>query len=149
MKLIQRLLSRTGGNRRLRGLSTAELVGIIVIVGILGAIGGTYINGLVGAAKNNSGNQNAQSLNTVLASAFAAGATCDNTGSPSDPGTAVLDTSTSAASVAQLIGSGVVVNGVTYKMSPPVGTPASYVLATAGTATPLTASFSFTTGATP
>jgi len=148
MNLLRRLLARTGRNRQLRGLSTAELVGIIVIVGILGAIGGTYINGLVGAAKLNSGDQNAQSLNTVLASAFAAGATCDNAGAGGvvDGPIGAIDTSSSANAVAQLCGVGVTVNGVVYKMSPPVGTQASYTLATAGTATPLTATFSFAGG---
>ena len=127
MQLIRKLLfrTRTGAsqNRKIRGLSTAELVGIIVIVGILGALGGTYVIGMVDAAKTSTGNQNAQSLNTVMSSAFAAGATS---------GTAAgqLDTSSSINAVTQLCGTGVTVGtpAVTYRMNPPVGTPASYAL---------------------
>jgi len=145
MQFIRRLLSTTGRKRLMRGLSTAELVGIIVIVGILGALGGTYISGLVGSAKTNSGNQNAQSLNTVLSSAWAAGAIVDD--GTHAPG--MIDCSTSLAAVAQLCGNGVLVNGVTYKMSPPVGTQASYTLANAGGgATTINTSFSYT-GTTP
>jgi len=135
----------------MRGLSTAELVGIIVIVGILGAIGGTYINGLVGAAKTSSGNQNAQSLNTVLSSAFAAGATVDTAGAGGvvDGPIGAIDCSTSAAAVGQLCNQGVLVGGVTYKMSPPVGTTASYTLLNSGaSATSTNTSFTYT-GTTP
>jgi len=78
MNIIQKLLyrnrSRLDRNQKVRGLSTAELVGIIVIVGILGAIGGTYITGLVTQASKNSIAQNASTLNTLYASATAAGA---------------------------------------------------------------------------
>jgi hypothetical protein len=145
MQLVRRLIQTAPPSslrRRLsRGLSTAELVGIIVIVGVLGALGGTYINGLVGSAKTNSGNQNAQTLNTVLSSAWAAGAVVDD--GTHSPG--MIDCSTSANAVAQLCGNGVVVNGVTYKMNPPVGTQASYTLANAGAgATTLNTTFSYT-----
>jgi len=156
MKLLQRLLPRTGQHRSMRGLSTAELVGIIVIVGILGALGGTYINGLVSTAKTNSGTQNAQSLNTVLSSALAGGATLDLTGagSATDAAAGIIDVSTSAAAVAALETGITVTIGtnppVTYKMSPSVGTTASYVLANAGAlATPTNITFSFTPGASP
>lgn len=141
MQILRRLLPGAGRNRLMRGLSTAELVGIIVIVGILGALGGTYISGLVGSAKANSGSQNAQSLNTVLSSAWAAGAVVDD--GTHAPG--MIDCTSSATAVAQLCGNGVTVNGVVYKMSPPVGTQASYTLANAGAgATPINTSFSYT-----
>jgi hypothetical protein len=141
MQILRRLLPDARRNRLMRGLSTAELVGIIVIVGILGALGGTYISGLVGSAKANSGSQNAQSLNTVLSSAWAAGAVVDD----GTHAAGMIDCSTSATAVAQLCGNGVTVNGVVYKMSPPVGTQASYTLANAGaSATPINTSFSYT-----
>ena len=57
-KLLYRNRTRTGGNRLIRGLSTAELVGIIVVIGILGALGATYISGLVTTANSNTGDQN-------------------------------------------------------------------------------------------
>jgi len=78
MQLIRKLLrlnSSRFARSANRGLSTAELVGIIVIVGILGAIGGTYVNGLVTQANTNAGRQNASTLNTLAASVLAAGAT--------------------------------------------------------------------------
>jgi hypothetical protein len=157
MKLLQRLLSRTARNRSMRGLSTAELVGIIVIVGILGALGGTYINGLVSTAKTNSGLQNAQSLNTVLSSALAGGATLDTTGAgttAADAAAGIIDV-TSAANCISGLELGITVTigtnpPVTYKMSPNVGTPASYTLAGAGAgATPTNLTFGFTPGAAP
>lgn len=77
MQLVRKLLSlsrsHAGRNQKIRGLSTAELVGIIVIIGILGALGGTYIGSLVTTANTNTGNANAQSLNSVCASMLAAG----------------------------------------------------------------------------
>jgi len=144
MQLIRKLLFRTrpgaGQNRKIRGLSTAELVGIIVIVGILGALGGTYVIGMVDAAKTSTGNQNAQSLNTVMSSAFAAGAIIDD----GTHAAGMIDmTAPGTAAVNELCGAGVTVGtpAVTYKMNPPVGTPASYVLS--GT-DPTTYKFTYT-----
>jgi len=123
MNIIQKLLyrnrSRLDRNQKVRGLSTAELVGIIVIVGILGAIGGTYITGLVTQASKNSVAQNASTLNTLYASATAAGCTIG-------PGAGNLDTTTAATAVASF-NSGVKdsTGTVTYQMTP-AATPASY-----------------------
>lgn len=124
MKLIQRLLKRTrphsGQNRKIRGLSTAELVGIIVIVGILGALGGTYINGLVSQANLNAGKQNANTLNSTFSSAVAGGAIigspgCSVTGGSPD----TIDTTSITTAIADL-NHGVIINGVTYKMNPQI-----------------------------
>ena len=145
MQLIRKLLFRnrpvSGQNRKIRGLSTAELVGIIVIVGILGALGGTYVIGMVDAAKTSTGNQNAQSLNTVMSSAFAAGATVGT-------GAGQLDTTSNVTAVTELCGAGVTVGNpaVTYRMNPPVGTFASYALT--GT-TPADLKFTYTAGTAP
>ena len=75
MQLIRKLIHRTSAKslRDTRGLSTAELVGIIVIVGILGALGGTYVNGLINQANTNAGQQNATTLTSVAGSILAAG----------------------------------------------------------------------------
>ena len=128
MKLIRKLLSRNrplaGRKDRIRGLSTAELVGIIVIVGILGALGGTYISGLVGAANTNAVSQNANSLNTVAASAVAAGGTV---------GAGLQIDTTSAATAIKSLNQGVTINGVTYQLSPPISAAA---IATLGGSTP-------------
>ena len=111
-KLLNRIRPQPGRNRMIRGLSTAELVGIIVIVGILGALGGTYVNGLVTQANINAGNQNANTLNTTAAAAFAGGATVGT-------GAGQLDTSTAYTAI-NALNAGVTVNGVLYKMTPPI-----------------------------
>jgi Tfp pilus assembly protein FimT len=131
MQLIQKLLSirrtRVTRNGKIRGLSTAELVGIIVIVGILGALGGTYITGMISQSKTNTGNQNAQSLTTTYSSAIAGGATIAGT---------------DAATVIPLLNSGVTAGTITYKMNPPIAD------ASIGSYTLTGATFSYT-GPTP
>jgi len=133
MQLVSQILfpHRLNSVRRrlIRGLSTAELVGIIVIVGILGALGGTYISGLVSQSKTNTGNQNAQSLTTTLASALAGGATVATGGAA---GTVDTTAQANPPAIAEL-NAGVVVtnpNGstITYQMNPPILNPASYTL---------------------
>jgi hypothetical protein len=145
MQIIRKLLFRTrsqsGRNHKIRGLSTAELVGIIVIVGILGALGGTYITGLTTAAKNNTGKQNAQSLTTVLTAAVAAGVNC----SVGATGANTVDT-TSAATAIPLLNLGVTdAQSVHYQVNPTIAATsiASYTL------DPATNSFAFTPGGTP
>jgi len=125
MKLIRNLISRNRTRlsriQKIRGLSTAELVGIIVIVGILGALGGTYITGLVSSANANTLAQNAASLNNVYASAVAGGAgTTAGTVAANN-----IDTTSNLTAIADL-NSGIVVGTVTYQMSPKIVTPASY-----------------------
>ena len=138
MQLVRRLLSRnrsqSGRNHKIRGLSTAELVGIIIIVGILGAIGGTYIGSLVNSANNNAIAQNINSLNTVCASMLSGGVpvTTDAAGTVTNVnGTAVANTGAFIA----LLNTGVTLNGVTYQMNPQI----SQAAITAGTYTPLAA----------
>jgi hypothetical protein len=125
MKLVRNLINRSRTRlsrlQKIRGLSTAELVGIIVIVGILGALGGTYITGLVSSANTNTLAQNAASLNNVYASAIAGGAT-------TVAGTVAannINTTTNLTAIADL-NAGVTVGPVVYQMSPQIVTPASY-----------------------
>jgi Tfp pilus assembly major pilin PilA len=164
MKIISKLLHRTPAsadrNRKIRGLSTAELVGIIVIVGILGALGGTYVNGLVSQANTNAGMQNATTLNTVAASILAAGATL-NTGAPAagDATAGVLDADNATDCINEMnLGVTVKSNGnpVLYQMTPPISAAAiagnSYkITAAGGTAgAPATVTFTYAgNGATP
>jgi hypothetical protein len=151
MQILRRLLfrnrSQSGQNQKIRGLSTAELVGIIVIVGVLGALGGTYVVGLVTAAKNNTGDQNAQNLQTVMTSAFAGGAIVATTG----PGN--IDLTNSGTAYADLVGGVTVTNGtqvVSYQVSPAPVTAASYVLTVTGTPSITnTGIWSFTHGSAP
>jgi hypothetical protein len=155
MQLIRKLMSRNpihiDRSRKIRGLSTAELVGIIVIVGILGALGGTYVKGLVDQASLNAGNQNATSLQGVFDSAIAAGAKTNSDAGYAaavTAGTGAIDTSTIANAIAAL-NAGVTVTASTpgaapviFKMSPTLTltSPANYIIANAGTDT---ATFTF------
>jgi Tfp pilus assembly protein FimT len=142
MQLIRKLLSscgnrvRSGRNRAIRGLSTAELVGIIVIVGILGALGGTYVSGLVTTANTNAGKQNANTLNSTFASAVAGGALIGSPGCSASGSADTIDTTSATTAIADL-NFGVVVGGVTYKMTPqvtvtPVGSSTNYLMSGAG-----------------
>jgi len=153
MQLIRRLLfrnrSQSGRNHKIRGLSTAELVGIIVIVGVLGALGGTYVTGLVTTAKNNTGDQNAQNLQTVMNSAFAGGAVVGAGGGAAGN----INLATVAGAWADLVTTGVTVtsngNTVTYQVSPAPVTAASYVLAPLGGTAAAPGTWTFTHGDSP
>jgi len=144
MNIIRKLMSRTrplvGRLHRIRGLSTAELVGIIVIVGILGALGGSYIIGLVNQADTNAISQNVATLNTVAASAVAGGATV-GAGAQNN-----IDVTSSTTMVGSL-NTGFTINGVSYKVSPAVPTPASYT-GTYNAGPPVSVTFVATAGAT-
>jgi hypothetical protein len=142
MQLIRKLIrnrSQGGRNHKIRGLSTAELIGIIIIVGILGALGGTYIGSLVGTAKSNSIAQNINSLNTVCASMLSGGvdvASSDHT-NVTTVGSDTLTAPTGGTLVQALInelnaGYTDATSGVTYKMTPPISAAAI----TAGTYVP-------------
>jgi hypothetical protein len=117
MKLVRKLMSlipaRAGRNRLNRGLSTAELVGIIVVVGVLGALGATYISGMVTAAQTNTGNQNAVTLST-LANSYVTGG--------GQPGSSAgqLDLSSTANAIASLNLGVTDAQGISYKMSPAI-----------------------------
>ncbi len=131
MQLIRKLLNRNparkGSNRTIRGLSTAELVGIIVVIGILGALGATYISGMVTAASTNTGKQNAVTLGT-LANSFVTG------GGQTGSGANQLDL-TSATTAIACLNTGITdAAGITYKMSPAVADPADFTEAGTGAA---------------
>jgi len=124
-----RFADRSVGNRRVCGLSTAELVGIIVVVGILGALSTTYISNLTTQSRANAGNQNAQSLNAILTSALSAGATVD---------TSSTSNAITALNTGVTVGSGP--EAITFRVNPPVLNPGSYSLNSA------TNLFTYTTG---
>ncbi|MGH7997030.1 MAG: hypothetical protein ACREFX_11825 [Opitutaceae bacterium] len=135
MQLIRKLIrnrSLSGRNHKIRGLSTAELIGIIIIVGILGALGGTYIGSLVSTANKNAIAQNVQSLDTVTASILAGGVPVTDAGGiiTNINGTAVADTATDATPTLTLLNAGVAgavgtsSAGVSYKMTPPISAAA-------------------------
>jgi len=132
MKLVRKLMSlipaRAGRNRLIRGLSTAELVGIIVVVGVLGALGATYISGMVTAAQTNTGNQNAVTLST-LANSYV-------TGGGQLGASPLLDLSSAANAIACLNAGVTDAQGISYKMSPAIAasTISSFAVAGNGTA---------------
>ncbi|HVW21064.1 MAG TPA: hypothetical protein VHC86_07590 [Opitutaceae bacterium] len=135
MNLIRRLIrnrSYRGRDQKIRGLSTAELVGIIIIVGILGAVGGTYIGSLVNSAETNSIAQNVNSLNTVCASMLSGGIPVTvASGAVTQVGTTAISSTTD---LINCINAGVTdpASGVTYQMNPKISTKAI----TAGTYVP-------------
>lgn len=141
MQLIRRLFRHRivlNRARRNRGLSTAELVGIIIIVGILGAVGGTYIGSLVNSATTNAIAQNVNSLNTVCASMLSGGVpvTTDGAGNITNVnGTAIATPS----DLLNLMNAGVTYNGVTYQMNPQVSAKAITAGTYVPTASPATA----------
>jgi len=124
MQLIRKLIrnrSHSGRNHKIRGLSTAELIGIIIIVGILGALGGTYIGSLVSTANKNAMAQNVNSLNTVSASMLSGGVavhSADGTTIDTINGSAVANT----GAILTLLNAGVIdaATNVTYAMTPPI-----------------------------
>ena len=145
MQLIHKLLfrNRTRVSRLNKGLSTAELVGIIVIVGIIGALGGTYVSGLVATANTNSGNQNAVTLNTVANSYIAAGG--------GTLGTTALDTSSAANAITQLNNGVTSPDGILFQMTPPVAAAneANYTLTLSGSAPNQIVTFTHSDGTAP
>jgi len=148
MQLIHKLLfrNRTRVSRLNQGLSTAELVGIIVIVGILGALGGTYVSGLVATANTNSGNQNAVTLNTVANSYIAAGG--------GTLGTVALDTTAPGTNAITQLNNGVTSpDGILFQMTPPISAASAtnYTISTttASGGTNIIVSFTHTEGTAP
>lgn len=134
MQLVRKLVtlarSRASRNQKIRGLSTAELVGIIVIIGILGALGGTYIGSLVTTANGNTGNSNASSLNSLCASMMAAGVPISVSGGDYTVGANTYTGGDSALVHALNVGIADPTNaGVTYRLTPQIKTEASYTSA--------------------
>jgi len=129
-----RIAARPGsvGNRKIRGLSTAELVGIIVIIGILGALATASLTNLTAQARTNAGIQNAQALNTTFTSALNAGATVD---------TSSVTVAISALNAGVTVGSGP--DAIVFQVNPPILNPGSY------TFDPTTNQFSYTNGSLP
>ena len=121
-KLLNRYPSRIGRNHLIRGLSTAELVGIIVVIGVLGALGATYISGMVTAASTNTGKQNAVTLGT-LANSYVTGGGVIGTGANQ------LDLTTAQTAITTLNNGVTDTTGITYKMSPAIADPADFTKA--------------------
>jgi predicted ABC-type sugar transport system permease subunit len=122
---------------RIRGLSTAELVGIIVVIGILGALGGTLVTNMVTTGNNNAGKQRAQDLTAALNAAVQGGVDVGVGSSHA------IDTTTAQTAISALNPPGIVSGTWTYVLQPPIQNPASYQLDNA------TNVFTFIRGSTP
>ena len=125
--------------RSIKGFSLPELITVVVVIAILGAIALGVVTNLTTQAKANAGIANAATLSRMVAQLSAAGSTFAT-------GAAVgnVDT-TSAVSMIGSLNTGVSVAGMTFKMQPTIQTPASYTAAVLGATT----IFGFTAGATP
>jgi prepilin-type N-terminal cleavage/methylation domain-containing protein len=111
------------------GFSLVELLGVIVLIGIISLGAYIYVGNASQQAITNTKARNAQMLNQLVAIAAATGATIGSGASNN------IDITTAITS----LNTGFTVNGIPIKMNPPVGTPASYTMS----GTPPTISFGY------
>jgi prepilin-type N-terminal cleavage/methylation domain-containing protein len=114
------------------GFSLVELLGVIILIGIISLGAYIYVGNASQQAILNTKARNAQMLNQLVAIAAATGATIANGASNN------IDTTTALTAINDL-DAGFTVNGIPIKMNPPIGTPASYTM----TGTPPTISFGY------
>jgi prepilin-type N-terminal cleavage/methylation domain-containing protein len=114
------------------GFSLVELLGVIVLIGIISLGAYIYVGNASQQAITNTKARNAQMLNQLVSIAAATGATI-GVGSSNN-----IDTTTTTTAITCL-NAGFTVNGIPIKMNPPVGTPASYTMS----GTPPTISFGY------
>jgi prepilin-type N-terminal cleavage/methylation domain-containing protein len=114
------------------GFSLVELLGVIVLIGIISLGAYIYVGNASQQAITNTKARNAQMLNQLVSIAAATGATI-GTGAANN-----IDT-TSVTTAVNSLNTGFTVNGIPIKMNPPVGTPASYTMS----GTPPTISFGY------
>jgi prepilin-type N-terminal cleavage/methylation domain-containing protein len=119
-------------SRLTAGFSLVELLGVIVLIGIISLGAYIYVGNASQQAITNTKARNAQMLNQLVSIAAATGATIAN-GSSNN-----IDTTSVTTAIASL-NTGFTVNGIPIKMNPPVGTPASYTMS----GTPPTISFGY------
>jgi prepilin-type N-terminal cleavage/methylation domain-containing protein len=117
------------------GFSLVELLGVIVLIGIISLGAYIYVGNASQQAITNTKARNAQMLNQLVSIAAATGATIGPGGN--------IDT-TSVTSAITSLNTGFTVNGIPIKMNPPVGTPTSYTMS----GTPPTISFGYDTATT-
>jgi prepilin-type N-terminal cleavage/methylation domain-containing protein len=115
---------------RTAGFSLVELLGVIVLIGIISLGAYIYVGNASQQAITNTKARNAQMLNQLVSIAAATGATIGPGGN--------IDTTNVTTAIASL-NTGFTVNGIPIKMNPPVGTPGSYTMS----GTPPTISFGY------
>jgi prepilin-type N-terminal cleavage/methylation domain-containing protein len=114
------------------GFSLVELMGVIVLIGIISLGAYIYVGNASQQAITNTKARNAQMLNQLVSISAATGATI-GVGAANN-----IDTTSATTAIASL-NTGFTVNGIPIKMNPPVGTPASYTMS----GTPPTISFGY------
>jgi prepilin-type N-terminal cleavage/methylation domain-containing protein len=124
--------------RRVRGFTLPELIGTIIIIGVIAAVAGVQVLNANAQARENAKYGNAQALNRVCVSAIAGGAAVGS------GATNNIDTTTNLTAIAKL-NTGFTVGGITYQVAPVVQTAASYPFVGSPTATSVV--FTYTTGA--
>ena len=135
MKTNQSLPRREAGKKN-RGFTLPELIGAIIIIGVISAVAGVQVLNANAQARENAKYGNAQALNRLVVSAAGGGATI------AAGATNNIDTTTNLTAIAAM-NTGFTVSGITYAMSPVIKTPASYTMS--GTAPQIV--FTYTTGA--
>lgn len=105
-----------------RGFSLVELLGVIVLIGIISLGAYMYVGNASQQAILNTKQHNAAQLNEMVSIANSAGATI-GAGAGNN-----IDTTSAQTAIASL-NAGFIVKGIGIKMSPPIATPTSYVMA--------------------
>jgi prepilin-type N-terminal cleavage/methylation domain-containing protein len=115
------------------GFSLVELLGVIVLIGIISLGAYIYVGNASQQAITNTKARNAQMLNQLVSIAAATGATIGPGGN--------IDTTSAPTAVSAInsLNAGFTINGIPIKMNPPVGTPSSYTMS----GTPPTISFGY------
>jgi prepilin-type N-terminal cleavage/methylation domain-containing protein len=129
---LRRVQSPAFRSRSTTGFSLVELLGVIVLIGIISLGAYIYVGNASQQAITNTKARNAQMLNQLVSIAAATGATI-GTGAANN-----IDT-TSVTTAITSLNTGFTVNGIPIKMNPPVGTPTSYTMS----GTPPTISFGY------
>ena len=122
--------------RNNRGFTLPELIGAIIVIGIISAVATVQVLNANTQARENAKYGNAQALNRLVVSAASGGATI------AAGATNNIDTTTNLTAIGKM-NTGFTVGGITYQMSPTIQTPASYTMS--GTAPQIT--FTYTAGA--
>jgi prepilin-type N-terminal cleavage/methylation domain-containing protein len=102
-----------------RGFSLVELLGVIILIGVISLGAYIYVGNASNQAITNTKARNAQMLNQLVSISAATGATIA-TGATNN-----IDTTSNLTAIASL-NAGFTVNGIPIKMNPPIVTPASY-----------------------
>ena len=97
------------------GFSLPELITVVVIIAVLGAIALGVVNNINKQAKTNAGKANAATLSRMITQILAAGGTVG----PAGMNTYTIDTENSTTAI-QKLNDGFTFGGMNFKMQPPI-----------------------------